>query len=60
MLHTMVQREQQTCGLQEDQQPFIEEISALRSLAEVAGVTGPLLAELEVFKHEVEHLDVGA
>jgi hypothetical protein len=56
----MVKQEQQTFGLQEDQQPFIEEISALRSLAEAAGVAGPLLAELEVFQHEVEHLDVGA
>jgi hypothetical protein len=53
----MVQQEQQTFGLQEDQQPFIEEISALRSLAEAVGVAGPLLAELEVFQHEVEHLD---
>ena len=57
MQHTMVQQEQQTFGLQEDQQPFIEEISALRSLAEAVGVAGPLLAELEVFQHEVEHLD---
>jgi hypothetical protein len=57
MQHMMVQQEQQTCGLQEDQQPFIEEIAALRSLAEAAEVAGPLLEELEVFQHEVEHLD---
>jgi hypothetical protein len=48
---------QQTFALQEDRQHFIEEISALRSLAAVAGVAGPLLAELDVFKHQVEHLD---
>jgi hypothetical protein len=29
----------------------------LQSLAEEAGVETPLLAELEVFKYEVEHLD---
>jgi len=51
---------QQTFALQEDGQHFIEEISALRSLAEVAGVAANLLAELEVFKHEVEHLDASA
>jgi hypothetical protein len=44
--------------LQEDKQQFIEEIAALRSLAEVAEVTGHLLADLDDFKHEVEHLDV--
>ena len=60
MLHTMVQQEQQTCGLQEDLQPFIEEISTLRSLAEAAGVAEPLLEELEIFQHEVEHLDARA
>ena len=60
MLHTKVQQEQQTFGLQEDQQPFIEEISALRSLAEAAGVAEPLLEELEIFQHEVEHLDARA
>jgi hypothetical protein len=52
-----VQQEQQTFALQEDRQHFIEEISALQSLAAVAGVAGPLLAELDVFKHQVEHLD---
>jgi ATP/maltotriose-dependent transcriptional regulator MalT len=53
----MVQQEQQTSGFQEDRQHFIEEIAALRSLAEAAGVAEPLLAELEIFQHEVEHLD---
>ncbi len=52
-----VQQEQQTSVLHEDRQQFIEEISTLRSLAEVAGVAGHLLAELDVFKHEVERLD---
>jgi hypothetical protein len=52
-----VQQEQQTCILHEDKQQFIEEISALRSLAAEAGVAANLLAELDVFKHEVEHLD---
>ena len=51
---------QQTFALQEDRQHFIEEISALRSLAAVAGVAAHLLAELEVFKHQVEHLDASA
>ena len=60
MQHYMIQQEQQTCVLQEDIQQFIAEISALRSLAAVAGVAAPLLAELEVFKHEVEHLDSSA
>ncbi len=55
-----VPQEQQTCVLQDDMQHFIQEISALRSLAEVAGVAGPLLAELDVFKHEVEHIDARA
>jgi hypothetical protein len=55
-----VQQEQHTCILHEDKQQFIEEISVLRSLAEVAGVAANLLAELEVFKHEVEHLDSSA
>ncbi len=41
-------------------QPFIEEISTLRSLAAEAGVAGPLLEELEGFQHEVEHLDASA
>jgi hypothetical protein len=57
MQHTMVQQKQQTFVLQEDVQQFIQEISTLLSLAEEAGVASPLLAELEVFKHEVEHLD---
>ena len=52
-----IQKEQQTCVLHDDKQQFIEEISALRSLAAEAGVAANLLAELEVFKHEVEHLD---
>ena len=57
MQHDMIQQEEQTCVLQVDKQPFIEEISALRSLAEQASVTGNHLEELDVFKHEVEHLD---
>ncbi len=57
MQHDMIQQEEQTCVLQEDKQPFIEEISALRSLAEQASVTGNLSEELDVFKHDVEHLD---
>ena len=60
MQHSMVQQEQQTCVLHDDKQQFIEEISALRSLAAEAGVAANLLAELEVFKHEVEHLDSSA
>jgi hypothetical protein len=36
---------------------FIQEISTLRSLAEEAGIEGLLLEELDIFKHEVEHLD---
>lgn len=59
MQHSMIQQEQQTCVLQ-DRQQFIAEISALGSLAEEAGVTGSLLAELDGFKHEVEHLDSSA
>ncbi len=55
-----VQQEQQALVLQEDRQPFIEEISALRSLAAEAGVAAHLLEELEVFKHQVEHLDSSA
>jgi hypothetical protein len=51
---------QQTFALREDRQHFIEEISALRSLAAAAGVAANLLEELEVFKHEVEHLDARA
>jgi hypothetical protein len=58
MQHYSVQQEQQTCALQEDMQPFIEEISSLRSLAAVVGVAGQLLEELDGFKHEVEHLDL--
>jgi hypothetical protein len=46
--------------LHEDRQPFIEEIAALRSLAGVAGVADHLLADLDNFKHEVEHLDESA
>jgi hypothetical protein len=55
-----VHQEQQTCVLQDDMQHFIQEISALRSLAEVVGVASSLLEELDVFKHEVEHLDSSA
>ena len=57
MQHYRVQQEQQTCVIQDDRQHFIEEISTLRSLA---GVVGLLLAELDVFKHQVEHLDSSA
>ncbi len=60
MQHSMVQQEQQTCVLQEDIEHFIAEISTLRSLAKEAGVAGPLLEELEIFQHEVEHLDASA
>jgi hypothetical protein len=60
MQHTMVQQEQQTFGLQDDRQHFIEEISTLRFLAEEAGVAGPLLQELEAFEHEIERLDANA
>ena len=55
-----VQQEQQTSILHDDKHQFIEEISTLRSLAAVAGVAANLLAELDVFKHEVEHLDASA
>ena len=55
-----LQQEQQTGVLHDDKQQFIEEISTLRSLAAVAGVAANLLAELEVFEHEVEHLDSSA
>ena len=57
MQHSLVQHEQQTFGLEEDMHHFIEEISTLRFLAEEAGVAGPLLQELEAFKHEIERLD---
>ena len=60
MQHYMVQQEQQTCVLQEDRQSFIEEVSTMQSLAREAEVAGSLLAELEVFQHEVEHLDARA
>ena len=56
MQHYRVQQEQRTCDLQEDKQPFIQEITTLRSLAEEAEVAGQLLEELDIFKHEVEHL----
>lgn len=46
--------------MHDDKQQFIEEISTLRSLAKVAGVAANRLEELEVFKHEVEHLDSSA
>lgn len=57
MQHNSIQQEEQTCLLHEDRQPFIEEISALRSLAGEAGVSGHLLSELDGFKYQVEHLD---
>ena len=57
MQHYRVQQEQRTCDLQEDKQPFIQEITTLRSLAEEAGIAGHLLEELDIFKDEVEHLD---
>jgi hypothetical protein len=57
MQHYGVQQEQQSCVLQEDMHQFIQEISTLRSLAEDAGIECLLLEELDVFKHEVEHLD---
>jgi hypothetical protein len=57
MHHNMIQQEEQSCLLQEDRQPFIEEIVTLRSLAEEAGVTGHLLEELDDFKHDIEYLD---
>jgi hypothetical protein len=57
MQHNMIKQEEQTCLLQENLQQFIEEISALRSLAEVAGVTGHLLEDLDDFKRQVKHLD---
>src|SRR5205823_12994484 len=60
MQHYMIHQEEQTCVLQEDIQPFIAEISTLRSLAEEAGVTSPLLEELDAFKDEVEHLNSSA
>ena len=60
MQHYMIQQEQQTFVLQEDIQQFIAEITTLRSLAEEAGVSGPLLEELDGFKHGVEHLNSSA
>ena len=57
MQHYSVLQEQQICVLQEERQQFIQEISTLRSLVEEAGIEGLLLEELDVFKHEVEHLD---
>ena len=60
MQHDLVQQEEQTCVFHDDMQPFREEIATLRSLAEEAGVAGPLLEELDVFKHEVEHLGSSA
>lgn len=60
MQHYGIQQEQQTLVLQNDMQQFIEEISALRFLAEVAGIAGHLLAELDSFRHQVEHLDPSA
>ncbi len=55
-----VHQEQQICVVLDDRQDFIQEICALRSLADVVGVASSLIEELDVFKHEVEHLDVRA
>ena len=52
-----IQQTEQACVLHEDRQQFIGEISALRSLA---GVADQLLAELDDFKLQVEHLDASA
>ena len=60
MQHYLVQQEEQTCVFHDDMQPFREEIATLRSLAEEAEVAGQLLEELDIFKHEVEHLDASA
>ena len=60
MQQDMIQQEEQICLLHEDRQPFIEEISALRSLAGEAGVTDHLLAALDDFKQQVEYLDASA
>jgi hypothetical protein len=60
MQQDMLQQEEQICLLHEDRQPFIEEISALRSLAGEAGVTDHLLAALDDFKQQVEYLDASA
>ena len=60
MQQNTIQQKQQTSVLHDDMQLFIAEISTLRSLAAEAGVAANLLAELEVFKHEVEHLDSSA
>jgi hypothetical protein len=57
MQHYGVQQKQQTCVLQEDMQHFIQEISTLRTLAEEAGIEDHLLKKLDIFIHEVEHLD---
>ena len=57
MQHNMIKQEKQNCVLQENLQQFIEEISALCSLAEVAGVTGHPLEDLDDFKRQVKHLD---
>lgn len=57
MQQDMIQQKVQSCVLQEDKQQFTGEVSALRSLAEVAEVTGHLLEDLDNFKHEVELLD---
>jgi hypothetical protein len=57
MQQSSLQQEQHSCFLHDDKQQFIEEISVLQSLAAEAGIAANLLAELEVFEHEVEHLD---
>ena len=60
MQHIRVQQEQQTFVFHDDKKQFIEEISALRSLAEISGIATNLLAEFEVFEHEIQHLDASA
>jgi hypothetical protein len=60
MQQNMILQEQQTCVLHDDKQHFIIEISALLSLAAEARVEANLLADLEVFKHDVERLDSSA
>jgi hypothetical protein len=60
MQHDLIQQKEQRCALQEDKQQFIEEIAALRSLAELAGITGHLLEDLDDFKHDIEYLDASS
>jgi hypothetical protein len=60
MQHDFIQQKEQRCALQEDKQQFIEEIAALRSLAELAEITGHLLEDLDDFKHDIERLDASS